>query len=112
MGACHSKGSRTYSTKGTSKAGKIGNDKSMVDNVNGWDYPGIKDRVDKLEDALSKARSTSKINSIARAARASDELIGQEIERLHNGTADIKGNENALLTQRRRIRNIIRRAKF
>lgn len=105
MGACHSKGSATYSTKGKNT------EKNMVDNENGWDYRGIAQRVDKMETTLKKTKSFNTIASIYRQASNTEKLITDEIERLHNNTADVPGNEKALLTQRRRVREILRNIK-
>lgn len=82
--------------------------KSMVDNVNGWKYTGIQNSVDKLETALNNARSTARVAKVYSELKKQDEIITQEIQRLHDGTADIMGNENVLLTQRRRVRQMMR----
>lgn len=82
--------------------------KSMVDNVNGWTYNGLVSSVDKLETALNNARSTARVAKVYSELKKQDEIITQEIQRLHDGTADIMGNENVLLTQRRRVRQMMR----
>lgn len=81
---------------------------NMIDNVNGWKYTGIQNSVDKLETALNNARSTARVAKVYSELKKQDEIITQEIQRLHDGTADVKGNENALLTQRRRVRQMMR----
>ena len=86
--------------------------KSMVDNENGWDYRGNSEYIGKLENDLNSAKSANRIQAIALSARKMDKQITTEIERLHNNTADVKGSENALLTQRRRVRAILRKAKI
>lgn len=86
--------------------------KSMIDNERGWNYPEISENVDKLETSLNRARSATKIQAIARALKAQDTRITAEIERLRNGTADVIGSENALLSQRRRVRQLMRKAKI
>ena len=91
---------------------KEADERNQVDNKKGWEYPEIKENVDKLEKSLSSAKSANKIQSIAIALREQDTRITQEIERLHNNTADTEGSENALLTQRRRIRQLMRKAKI
>ena len=85
---------------------------SMVDNERGWKYPEVTQNVTKLEKSLNSARSANKIQSISQALRKQDARITAEIERLHNGTADVKGSEKALLTERRRVRQLIKRAKI
>lgn len=84
---------------------------TMIDNENGWTYQGIKEYIDNLEDSLSRARSRNTVSSIARALQGQDEQITREIERLHDGTADVKGSEKALMTYRRRVRTLLRKAK-
>lgn len=85
---------------------------SMVDNERGWKYPEVTQNVTRLEKSLNNARSTNKIFSISQALRKQDARITAEIERLHNGTADVKGSEKALLTERRRVRQLMKRAKI
>ena len=88
-----------------------GKSKSMVDNENGWEYPGFSQKYERLSSALDKTNSLNRISSIIKAAQDQDKLITQEIERLHNGTADVKGSENALLSNRRKMRTLIMKAK-
>lgn len=101
-------------SSGASK-GKIvqlpGKSKSMVDNEKGWEYPGFSQKYEQLSSALDKTNSLNRISSIIKAAQDQDKLITQEIERLHNGTADVNGSENALLSNRRKMRTLIRKAK-
>ena len=108
MGSCSSSG------KGAS-GGKIvqfqGKSKSMVDNEKGWEYPEFSQTYEKLSSALDKTNSLNRIASIIKAAQDQDKLITQEIERLHNGTADVMGSENALLSNRRKMRTLIMKAK-
>lgn len=85
---------------------------SMVDNENGWKYPEVTENVTRLEKSLNNARSVNKINAVAKALRQQDDRITAEIERLHNGTADVKGSEKALLTERRRVRQLMRKARI
>ena len=101
-------------SSGASK-GKIvqftGKSKSMVDNEKGWEYPEFSQTYEKLSSALDKTNSLNRIASIIKAAQDQDKLITKEIERLHNGTADVIGNENALLSNRRKMRTLIMKAK-
>lgn len=94
-----------YRNGGSSRA-------SMVDNERGWKYPEVTQNVTRLEKSLNSARSANRIQSISQALRKQDARITAEIERLHNGTADVKGSEKALLTERRRVRQLIKRAKI
>lgn len=98
---------------GAGGGGTIGKNtkKNMVDNENGWDYRGIAQRVDEMETTLKKTKSFNTIASIYRQANNTEKLITDEIERLHNNTADVPGSEKALLTQRRRVREILRSIK-
>lgn len=88
-----------------------GKSKSMVDNEKGWEYPEFSQTYEKLSSALDKTNSLNRIASIIKAAQDQDKLITQEIERLHNGTADVIGSENALLSNRRKMRTLIIKAK-
>ena len=88
-----------------------GKSKSMVDNEKGWEYPGFSQKYEQLSSALDKTNSLNRIASIIKAAQDQDKLITQEIERLHNGTADVMGSENALLSNRRKMRTLIMKAK-
>ena len=85
--------------------------RSQVDNVNGWEYLGVVENVDELESALQRARSSTRVLAVYRALRAQDEWITAELDRLSNGTADVNGNSNVLLTQRRRVRQLLRRIR-
>lgn len=85
--------------------------KSMVDNKKGWEYPGFSQKYEQLSSALDKTNSLNRISIIIKAAQDQDKLITQEIERLHNGTADVMGSENILLSNRRKMRLLIRKAK-
>ena len=100
--------------KGAS-AGKIvqfpGKSKSMVDNEKGWEYPEFSQTYDKLSSALDKTNSLNRIASIVKAPQDQDKLITKEIGRLHNGTADVKGSANALLSNRRKMITLIMKAK-
>ena len=99
----------------SSGKGKIvqfpGKSKSMVDNEKGWEYPEFSQKYEQLSSALDKTNSLNRIASIIKAAQDQDKLITQEIERLHNGTADVPGSENALLSNRRKMRTLIMKAK-
>lgn len=79
---------------------------------NSWDYPGIKQRIDRLEKTLENSRSVNTINSVARAARATDEQITRTINDAENGREDVPVNMNALMAYRRRVRQLIRKAKI
>lgn len=84
-------------------------ERTQVDNINGWRYPEITENVDRLEEAFRNARSTARVSAVVRQLRAQEDRITAEIERLENGTADVNGNRNVLLTQRRRVRQLLRR---
>lgn len=94
---------------------QIAASKAEADDKNrssGWDYKGISERVTKLEVALKNSRSAEKVSAIARDLRKQDELITEELKRLESGNADVKGNKEALLTQRRRVRQLMQKARF
>lgn len=74
-------------------------------NSNKWDYRGYKDAVDNIENAVKSSRSRNRDYEIASAINSQEKLIQQEIDRNKSGTGDM-GNENVLLTQRRRLRQL------
>lgn len=85
---------------------------NMVDNENGWTYPEIQQNLDKLENALKGNPSPKRITDVAIALQKQDQRITQEIERLYNNTADVKGSEKSLLTYRRKVRQLMQKARF
>ena len=112
MGGRGASSGRASSGKGKGEIVQFpGKSKSMVDNEKGWEYPEFSQTYEKLSSALDKTNSLNRIASIIKAAQDQDKLITQEIERLHNGTADVMGSENALLSNRRKMRTLIRKAK-
>ena len=76
-----------------------------------WDYRGNDQRIEKLENALSGARSVSKINSVAQSARALDKNITAEINRIEQGYVK-DGDLTALMAQRRKVRMLMRKARI
>ncbi len=76
-----------------------------------WDYRGNDQRIEKLENALSGARSVSKINSVAQQARALDRNITAEINRIEQGFVK-DGDLTALMAQRRKVRALMRKARI
>lgn len=75
-----------------------------------WDYKGNDQRISQLSNALAGARSVSKINSVARSLRALDKNITEEINRVTSGNED--GSLSALMTQRRKVRQLMLKAKI
>lgn len=78
----------------------------------GWDYRGVSERIDKLEASLKNSHSANKVSVIAEKLKKQDELITEELKRIESGTSDVRGDKNALLTQRRRVRQLLQKAKF
>ena len=76
-----------------------------------WDYRGNDQRIEKLENALSGARSVSKINSVAQQARALDKNITAEINRIEQGYVK-DGDLTALMAQRRKVRALMRKSRI
>ena len=74
-----------------------------------WDYRENDQKIEQLKNALSRARSVSKINSVARAARALDKIITAEINRIEQGYVK-DGDLTALMAQRRKVRMLMRKA--
>ena len=75
-----------------------------------WDYKGNDQRISQLSNALAGARSVSKINSVARSLMALDKNITAEINRVTSGNDD--GSMSALMTQRRKVRQLMLKAKI
>lgn len=69
---------------------------------NGWNYQGITEAVDRLENSLNRTNSINRISSIYRALREQDTVISRELE-----SGD--GDRRVLLSQRRRVRQLMRR---
>ena len=90
--------------------GSIGAARPTAKNEVLWDYPEIKERIDELELAYKRARSVNKINAIAKSLRAQDKYISDEIDRQTTGNESVKGDMATLLTQRRRVRQLIKQA--
>ena len=68
----------------------------------GWNYQGITEAVDRLENSLNRTNSINRISSIYRALREQDTVISRELE-----SGD--GDRRVLLSQRRRVRQLMRR---
>ena len=77
---------------------------------NGWDYRGNDQRISQLSKALSNAQSASKVVSVAKSLRALDKNITSEINRVMSGKEE--GSLSALMTQRRKVRQLMSKAKF
>ena len=75
-----------------------------------WDYKGNDQRISQLSSALSGARSASKINSVAKSLRALDKNITSEIDRVMSGKEG--GSLSALMAQRRKVRQLMPKAKI
>ena len=76
----------------------------------GWTYEGAKQFIDKLETSLNSATSVNKINSIAKALREQDAFITKELARIESGETDVPGDRGSLMTLRRRVRQMMRKA--
>ena len=76
-----------------------------------WDYRGNDQRIEKLENALSGARSVSKINSVAQSARALDKNITAEINKIEQGFIK-DGDLTKLMAQRRKVRTLMRKTRI
>lgn len=75
-----------------------------VSRGNGWNYPGITQRINDLENAYNNARSASRKASILKALEAQDRTITNE---MNNGD----GDKTVLMSQRRRVRQLMRKVK-
>ena len=75
----------------------------------GWDYRGVKEYVDKIETRLSKTTSSKTKGDIYSSLKKQDQFISAELERAQNGKTDVKADQNALLTLRRRVRLLMKK---
>ena len=72
----------------------------------GWDYPGIRDSIDKIEAKASRARSANTYADLIKALKSIDRTITTSMN-----TGDERDDKNALLTYRRRVRTLTRQLK-
>lgn len=70
-----------------------------------WDYRGEKEYIDKLEQKINNVKSYNSIHALHSALKSREKYINAELERIRTGIETL-GDENALLTQRRRIRQL------
>lgn len=75
-----------------------------------WDYKGNDQQISQLSNALSGARSASKINTVAKSLRALDKNITSEINRVMSGKEE--GSLSALMSQRRKVRQLMSKARY
>jgi hypothetical protein len=75
--------------------------KSISQPTEKWKYPGDVERVDKLEQAANSAKTVNQINKVALALKQEDEHITTLLNQ-----ADEDGDQNTLLTLRRRVRQL------
>lgn len=76
-----------------------------------WDYRGNSERIDRLESALNNSRSVSKVNAVAKQLNSLDKNITAEINRIEQGHVK-DGDLTALMTQRRKVRALMRKARI
>lgn len=70
----------------------------------GWDFPGIRDSINTLEQKLDKTKSHNTVASIYRQLVSMDTTIKVQYE-----AASPMEDKNALLTYRRRVRQLLRK---
>lgn len=71
-------------------------------NSNGWDYPGIKQEVDRIEQGVKNIKNHNQASALYRAINEQENVINSAMKDIESGAE--KGDVNALLTQRRRLR--------
>lgn len=69
-----------------------------------WDFRGIRESIDNLENRLNNTKSQNTISNIYRSLRAQDDIITNYIN-------EGEGSQSALLTQRRRVRQMLKKIK-
>lgn len=75
--------------------------------ANGWDFPGIRDRINELTRKLNNTDNTNTIASIRRALIQQDTIISQSLNE-NNPNYD----RDALLTYRRQVRQALYKIKL
>lgn len=75
--------------------------------ANGWDFPGIRDRVSELTRELNNTNNTNTIARIRRALINQDTIISQNLNE-NNPNYD----RDALLTYRRQVRQALDKIKL
>lgn len=75
--------------------------------ANGWDFPGIRDRVNELTRTLDNTNNTNTIARIRRALIGQDTIISQSLNE-NNPNYD----RDALLTYRRQVRQALDKIKL
>lgn len=104
--------------RGSSKAGKNSNSNVIKlpgrapggkGNNNGWDFRGNNDRLNALSDALNSSRSARTVQSVSIGLKKLDEQISRDIKAVESGAES--GDLKALMTQRRKTRQLMRKAK-
>lgn len=73
-----------------------------------WDYRGFTQRTDSLERAVNEANTRRKVEAAFKGLRDHDQNITAELNRIASGAKDA-GDEKALMTERRRIRLLLRK---
>lgn len=73
-------------------------------NTQGWSYPGIEERIAKLEDAYADAKNQKEVAAVHKSLNAQETVINAALMDIKNGNEF--GNESTLLTLRRRIRQL------
>lgn len=73
-----------------------------------WDYRGFTQRTDSLERAVNEANTRRKVEAAFKGLRDHDQNITAELNRIASGVKDA-GDEKVLMTERRRIRLLLRK---
>lgn len=74
--------------------------------ANGWNFPGIRDSVARLGDALDRTQSQARIAAIHRQLVSLDNQITREYN-----SATPNDDKNALLTYRRQVRQLLNKIR-
>lgn len=76
---------------------------------NTWDFRGETERVDKLESAIAKTNGMKAMTNLSISLKREEEHLTSLISQVQSGKED--GDENVLLTLRRRVRQAQTRLK-
>lgn len=69
---------------------------------NKWRYPGIGERISRLEDEVEKVRTFNRAASLRVAIDAQENIVNRYMDEIESGVED--GDERVLMSYRRRLR--------
>lgn len=78
--------------------------KNSTKKTDSWNYPGIRERTEQLEQAVEKANTRTKVSNAYRGLKTHENTLTATI---NNPKED--GNKNVLMTELRKTRQLLRK---